>query len=486
VRPQDIGARRAQRQANAKLSRPLRHAVSDDAEDPHQRERERHGREDAKQDGEEPLAAVLRIALDGFAEGKGAVERRDAVRYLLVRCDGCDRGADGVQAGERVGLGADEDLHEGLHQGGVGKVDGGDDGTINAVVAGIADDTDDLTPGGALRRSDLIAIPRCEIGNAQLPAHGIRRGEIARCESVIDDGYEVSAGVFIRIPHATLQQRDAECGDILLTDEYDTGLLLLALIGSVDVERMVIIGINIGRCGIGAGSDSGNTGDGCDLLPELLDVSGAPFAGLNAAPLVRIVSVQLNADLHDIGGIVAKGHLREPQKAADGSAGSGHQKKRERDLRGDENAPATPCRGSDHASLPARESARWIVARETQCGDKTEQEAADEREPDGEREDGTTDTDDGFGGKRIRRQQQGKPCKPVRRSHTQDGAGAGDNQSFDEQLADDAPAAGADGGANGEFRLARAATGQQKDGAVGAANDEQKNDTGQQKRERTP
>src|SRR2546430_15874411 len=37
----------------------LRDAVRDEAEDPHQRKRERHGREDAKQYGEEPLAAVL-------------------------------------------------------------------------------------------------------------------------------------------------------------------------------------------------------------------------------------------------------------------------------------------------------------------------------------------------------------------------------------------------------------------------------------------
>jgi hypothetical protein len=36
------------------------------------------------------------------------------------------------------------------------------------------------------------------------------RGEIARRESAIDDRDEVSAGVFIRIPDATLKQRDAE------------------------------------------------------------------------------------------------------------------------------------------------------------------------------------------------------------------------------------------------------------------------------------
>ena len=47
-----------------------------------QSEPQRHGREDAKQDGEEPLAAVLRVALD--------------------RRDRCNRGADGVNAGERI------------------------------------------------------------------------------------------------------------------------------------------------------------------------------------------------------------------------------------------------------------------------------------------------------------------------------------------------------------------------------------------------
>jgi hypothetical protein len=74
----------------------------------------------------------------------------------------------------------------------------------------------------------------------------------------------------------------------------------------------------------------------------------------------------------------------------------------------------------------------------------------------------------------------------ARRSHAQDGARAGDDQRFDEQLAHDAPAAGADRRADREFMPARAAPGQQKNGAVGAADDEQKDDTGQQKRERTP
>src|SRR5215469_5466814 len=108
-----------------------------------------------------PLAAVLCVALDGLAERECG-----SIGNLLVGGDGCYCGADGAQRGERIALSADKELHEGGHHGGVRKVDGGDDGAINAVVARIADDADDLTPSGALRRGNLVTIPACETGNA--------------------------------------------------------------------------------------------------------------------------------------------------------------------------------------------------------------------------------------------------------------------------------------------------------------------------------
>src|SRR3984957_3496862 len=178
--PKDVRARRAERQANAELRSTLRDAVSDNAEDADQRERKPHGREDAKQYGEEPLTAVLFVALDGFVESEGAVE--GAARDLLVGSDGCDGGADGVQAGERIALGADEELHVVRHHGGVRNVDSGDDRAIDSVVARIADDADDLTPGGACGRGGRVAALTCESGNAQLSAQGIGRGERARRE----------------------------------------------------------------------------------------------------------------------------------------------------------------------------------------------------------------------------------------------------------------------------------------------------------------
>lgn len=73
--------------------------------------------------------------------------------------------------------------------------------------------------------------------------------------------------------------------------------------------------------------------DGCDLLPNLPDVCDARSARLNAAPLAWVMDVEHDAHLHDICGIVAKRRPRQFEKAANGSARSGHEKKRERNFR---------------------------------------------------------------------------------------------------------------------------------------------------------
>jgi hypothetical protein len=120
-------------------------AVGDDAEDTDQRECKRHGGEDTEQDGEETLAAVLRIAFDGLVQGI------DTVGDLLVGRYGGDGGADGMQIGERLALGADEELRVRHQECRVRDVDSGRDRPIDAVVARIADDARDFAPAGGLR-----------------------------------------------------------------------------------------------------------------------------------------------------------------------------------------------------------------------------------------------------------------------------------------------------------------------------------------------
>jgi hypothetical protein len=190
-----------------------------------------------------------------------------------------------------------------------------------------------------------------------------------------------------------------------------------------------------------------------------------------SAEVVAVKLVRLMLEIDDSSAL----HVPSSSSKArlHGGARSGRDKKPERDLHDDENAPAMLCASSDNANLPAGEHTRAIATRKTQCGDKTEEDAADQRQRDGEREDGAADADDGFGGKGIRRKQQGKLSQPVRRSNAKDGAGAGNDDGCDEQLADDAPATGAD---------RPAATGQQRDGAIGSADDEQAHNAPKKKR----
>ena len=56
------------------------------------------------------------------------------------------------------------------------------------------------------------------------------------------------------------------------------------------------------------------------------------------------------------------------------------------------------------------------------------------------------------------------------------------SDGFGEQLEDDAAAAGADRGANGELMLARGTARQQQDGDIAAADDEQQGDRSAEQR----
>ena len=76
---------------------------------------------------------------------------------ICWRRDRCNRGADEVKAGERIYLGAAEELYPGPRRSSVRNVNGGAHRLIHAVVARIADDADDLAPGRALCRDHLIA-----------------------------------------------------------------------------------------------------------------------------------------------------------------------------------------------------------------------------------------------------------------------------------------------------------------------------------------
>jgi hypothetical protein len=198
--PQHMHAGCTERKAHAELGSALRDAVSDDAEDADQSKDKSHGGEDAEEDGKETLATPLRITLEGFAESGGAFGD------LLIGSNRSDCGANGVQVGKRIALGADEELRVGRHQRGVWDIDRRLDGSAETVVAAIADDADDLAPAIDGRRSGEEGAGVAGDVRVDLltDAHAI----LPR-EALVHDGDRAALAIFGGAPDSAGEQRNA-------------------------------------------------------------------------------------------------------------------------------------------------------------------------------------------------------------------------------------------------------------------------------------
>src|SRR5438309_2155348 len=130
---------------------------------------------------------------------------------------------------------------------------------------------------------------------------------------MIDDNDEVSATVFIRIPHTTLQQQDAKHCEITLIHQHHTHLQLLTIAASINNKKT--LNIHIKRRYTNTHRYRKDIKNGCDLLPDLLNIHDTHFTRLKTAPLNQILNIQRDTKLHDINWIVTKKHLRKPKKA---------------------------------------------------------------------------------------------------------------------------------------------------------------------------
>jgi hypothetical protein len=308
-----------------------------------------------------------------------------------------------------------------------------------------------------------------QAGDAKPVAERVSLRPVAAGEALIDDGDEIAAGVFGCVPDAAAAEWDLQRGEVLGADEMDAGLLGFPIAGAGDIDSHLLTAVGRRRSNGGA-ADAGHCGN---LLLDLINECSASLTRLDALPGMEIPEVHHDAGLHDVIGLVPEWELGEIEKAADGGARCCHKKESECDLRGDERAPAMLCGRGGETMHACGQSPGEVRARETQRRDDTEEQAGDERERDGEGEDEEVDAENGFLRKGIRRQLHGQFREPVRCGDPEYCASERDDDRFDQQLTDDTPTAGADGRAHGELVLTGAAAGEQKDGAVGAANDEQ-------------
>ena len=222
-------------------------------------------------DGEETLAAVLRVALDRLVQGVGAVGD------LLIGGDRGDCRTDIMQIGERLALGADEELGVRHHERCVRDVDSGCDRPIDAVVTRVADDADNLAPAGGLRGDRVERADGMQSCDAKLVPDGIELCKVAAREALVDHGDEIAARIFCGIPDAATAERNLEGGEVFRADEINARLLVLLRVAAGDFKSK-FLGAAVRRGDIHANGQAADPGHSGNLLTNLLGVCSAGVA----------------------------------------------------------------------------------------------------------------------------------------------------------------------------------------------------------------
>jgi hypothetical protein len=72
-------------------------------------------------------------------------------------------------------------------------------------------------------------------------ADGIELRQVAEREALVDDGDEIAARIFSRIPDATAAQRNLEGGEVLRADEINARLLVLLRVAAGDFKSKFLV-----------------------------------------------------------------------------------------------------------------------------------------------------------------------------------------------------------------------------------------------------
>ena len=163
----------------------------------------------------------------------------------------------------------------------------------------------------------------------------------------------------------------------------------------------------------------------------------------------------------------------ETHVAADEEAGAGEEHEREGELGDDEEAAQAVARQTQAAAGGAAAAGRFeggidVHSDRAPGGGDAEEEAGDDGDAEGEGENGAVDLDFLQTGDVAGVDGSYDVESPLGDEETGGAAHDGEEKALGEQLADDAQAAGAQGGTDGDFFFARGGAGEQEVGDVGA------------------
>src|SRR6267154_5899149 len=174
-------------------------------------------------------------------------------------------------------------------------------------------------------------------------------------------------------------------------------------------------------------------------------------------------------------------HIAERDEAAHQQAGGDEQSERDGDFEHD-NCIAQPAVSCATAGAFAAITQRivQVAAHNLKRGREPKNNGGEDRTGQRESEHGKVQADDRFGRNDSRRYECHETFESTpSHNSAENRAAGGEQEAFDEELANDAPASGAERGANGELFFARSSAGKKQIGYIAAADKEQKTNGGQ-------
>src|SRR5882762_6398735 len=165
----------------------------------------------------------------------------------------------------------------------------------------------------------------------------------------------------------------------------------------------------------------------------------------------------------------------EGDEAAHEEAGTDEQGERDGYFENDDGiAQATMSCAAAGAFAAVAERIVEIAANDLEGGGETKDDGGEHGGAKGEGKHGKIEADDGFGGDDPRRYEGNEAFEATPSEEgAEDCAANGEQKTFDEELTNDAPASGSEGGADGEFFFAGGGAGEEQVGDVAATDEEQ-------------
>ena len=377
---------------------------------------------------------------------------------IAVGADQPDHGANvGVEGGHAVSdLGAGDD-HERARI------------VIEAAVADVADDADDLAGGLSELGADAFA-------DEELLANGIAFGPVFFLHGLVDEN-DAGGGTGVLLGEvAAAQDGNVEDGEVAGGSAHPAGAAVpwrFAVGGAADdVEGQAVAAFERKAAGEGGDFDAG---DGIEALAAIVGDLG------DAGGLFELVAGEGHFESEDVAGIEAGVDLAESNEGADEECGSDEENESERDFADDKQGAGLALAEAGAGAVAAfLKGGVEVGARGADGGEESEENAGEEGDAEGESEDAPVDTDGGSmfadAGKAGGADGEQGANAGVAEDEAEDAAGEGEDDAFGQQLTDDARAARAHGGANGEFTLAAGGADKQKVGDVGAGDEENEAD----------